>query len=173
VVVFDAAGEHHHRVDDGPDDGTDQDRKAEKAEQAEDESEERDTKHVPERNVLGGPLEPCGTDPLTGYYRDGCCSSGPEDLGRHTICAVMTDEFLDHQRSIGNDLLTPVPEYRFPGLLPGDRWCVTALNWLRAHHDGCAAPVVLASTHERTLQVVPLEALQEHKVDVPDDLANL
>jgi hypothetical protein len=173
VVVFDAAGEDRPRVDDGPNDGTEQDREAENAEQAEDESEERDTKHVPERNVLGGPLEPCGTDPLTGYYRDGCCSSGPEDLGRHTICAVMTAEFLEHQRSIGNDLLTPVPEYRFPGLLPGDRWCVTALNWLRAHHDGCAAPVVLASTHERTLQVVPLEALQEHKVDVPDDLANL
>jgi uncharacterized protein len=134
---------------------------------------EGDTKQVRDRNVLGGPLEPCGTDPLTGYYRDGCCSSGPEDLGRHTICAVMTAEFLEHQRSIGNDLLTPVPEYRFPGLLPGDRWCVTALNWLRAHHDGCAAPVVLASTHERTLEVVPLEALQEHKVDVPDDLANL
>jgi len=92
---------------------------------------------VAERNVLGAPLEPCGTDPLTGYYRDGCCSTGPEDLGRHTICAVMTTEFLEHQRSIGNDLLTPVPEYRFPGLLPGDRWCVTALNWLRAHHDGC------------------------------------
>jgi uncharacterized protein len=131
------------------------------------------TKHVPDRNVLGGPLEPCGSDPLTGYYRDGCCSSGPEDLGRHTICAVMTAEFLEHQRSIGNDLLTPVPEYRFPGLLPGDRWCVTALNWLRAHHDGCAAPVVLASTHQCTLEVVPLEALLEHKVDVPDDLANL
>ena len=120
-----------------------------------------------ERNVLGGPLEPCGTDPLTGYYRDGCCSTGPEDLGRHTICAVMTAEFLEHQRSIGNDLLTPVPEYRFPGLLPGDRWCVTALNWLRAHHDGCAAPVVVASTHERTLEVVPIEALLEHQVDVP------
>ena len=135
--------------------------------------EERDTERVPDRNVLGGPLEPCGTDPLTGYYRDGCCSTGPEDFGRHTICAVMTAEFLEHQRSIGNDLLTPVPEHRFPGLLPGDRWCVTALNWLRAHHDGCAAPVVLASTHERTLEVVPLEALREHKVDVPDDLANL
>jgi len=134
---------------------------------------ERDTRCMPDRNVLGGPLEPCGNEPLTGYYRDGCCSSGPEDLGRHTICAVMTAEFLEHQRSIGNDLLTPVPEYRFPGLLPGDRWCVTALNWLRAHHDGCAAPVVLACTHERTLEVVPLEALVEHKVDVPDDLANL
>jgi uncharacterized protein len=136
-------------------------------------AEERDTKHVPDRNVLGGPLEPCGNEPLTGFYRDGCCSSGPEDIGRHTICAMMTAEFLEHQRSIGNDLLTPVPEYRFPGLLPGDRWCVTALNWLRAHHDGCAAPVVLACTNERTLEVVPLEVLLEHKVDIPDDLANL
>jgi uncharacterized protein (DUF2237 family) len=128
---------------------------------------------VPDRNVLGGPLEPCGNEPLTGFYRDGCCSAGPEDIGRHTVCAVMTAEFLEHQRSIGNDLLTPVPEYRFPGLLPGDRWCVTALNWLRAHHDGCAAPVVLACTNESTLEVVPLEALLEHQVDVPDDLANL
>jgi len=136
-------------------------------------AEERDTKHVPDRNVRGGPLEPCGNEPLTGFYRDGCCSSGPEDIGRHTICAVMTAEFLEHQRSIGNDLLTPVPEYRFPGLLPGDRWCVTALNWLRAYHDGCAAPVVLACTNERTLEVVPLEVLLEHKVDIPDDLANL
>ena len=131
------------------------------------------TEAVSDRNVLGGPLEPCGAEPLTGYYRDGCCSTGPEDRGRHTICAVMTADFLEHQRSIGNDLSTPVPEYRFPGLLPGDRWCVTALNWLRAHHDGCAAPVVLASTHQNTLEVVPLEALLEHKVDVPDDLANL
>ena len=112
---------------------------------------------MPDRNVLGGPLEPCGTDPLTGFYRDGCCSTGPEDLGRHTVCAVVTAEFLEHQRSIGNDLSTPVPEYRFPGLVPGDRWCVTAVNWLRAHREGCAAPVVLASTHERTLDVVPLE----------------
>jgi uncharacterized protein len=134
---------------------------------------QRNTGRVVDRNVLGGPLQPCGTDPLTGFYRDGCCSSGAEDLGRHTICVVVTAEFLEHQRSIGNDLLTPVPEYRFPGLLPGDRWCVTALNWLRAHNDGCAAPVVLASTNERTLEVVPLEALLEHKVDVPDDLANL
>lgn len=85
----------------------------------------------------------------------------------------MTTEFLEHQRSIGNDLSTPIPEFRFPGLLPGDRWCVTAVNWLRAHYDGHAAPVVLASTHERTLEVVPLETLIKHKVDVPDDLANL
>ena len=81
----------------------------------------------------------------------------PEDLGSHTICAVVTAEFLAHQRGIGNDLSTPVPQYRFPGLVPGDRWCVTAANWLRAHRDGAAAPVVLASTHERTLQIVPLD----------------
>jgi uncharacterized protein (DUF2237 family) len=99
------------------------------------------------RNVLGGELEPCGTDPVTGFFRDGCCNTGPEDLGLHTICAVVTSEFLAHQRSIGNDLATPMPQYHFPGLLPGDRWCVTAVNWLRAHQDGAAAPVVLASTH--------------------------
>jgi uncharacterized protein len=126
-----------------------------------------------DRNVLGGPLEPCGTDPLTGFYRDGCCTTGPEDLGRHTICAVVTAEFLQHQRSIGNDLSTPRPEYRFPGLAPGDRWCVTAANWLLAYQDGCAAPVVLASTHASTLDVVPLTALQENAVDVPDDLGDL
>jgi uncharacterized protein (DUF2237 family) len=128
---------------------------------------------VSERNVLGGPLQECGTDPLTGFYRDGCCSTGPEDLGAHTICAVVTAEFLEHQRSIGNDLSTPRPEYRFPGLNPGDRWCVTAGNWLRAHQDGCAAPVVLAGTHERTLDVVPIEALHQHAVDVPDDPGGL
>lgn len=126
-----------------------------------------------ELNVLGGPLQECGTDPLTGFYRDGCCSTGPQDAGRHTICAVVTAEFLDHQRSIGNDLSTPRPEYRFPGLNPGDRWCVTAMNWLQAHRDGNAAPVVLAATHERTLEVVPLEVLQSHAVDVPDDLGGL
>lgn len=112
-----------------------------------------------ERNVLGGPLDPCGTEPLTGFYRDGCCSTGDEDRGRHTICGVVTADFLAHQRSIGNDLSTPMPAYRFPGLVPGDRWCVTALNWLRAHEDGHACPVVLASTHERTLDSVPLEVL--------------
>ena len=120
-----------------------------------------------DRNVLGGELEPCGTDPLTGFYRDGCCTTGPEDRGSHTICAVVTSEFLEHQRSIGNDLVTPMPQYRFPGLVPGDRWCVTAVNWLRAHHDGAAAYVVLASTHERCLDIVPLEALRAHAVDVP------
>jgi uncharacterized protein len=126
-----------------------------------------------ERNVLGGPLEPCGTDPLTGFYRDGCCNTGPEDLGSHTICAVVTADFLEHQRSIGNDLVTPMPQYRFPGLIPGDRWCVTAVNWLRAYQDGAAAFVVLASTHERALDLVPLEALREHAVDVPADPSGL
>lgn len=126
-----------------------------------------------ELNVLGEPLDPCGTDPMTGFYRDGCCSTGDQDLGLHTICAVVTGEFLAHQRSIGNDLSTPMPAYRFPGLVPGDRWCVTARNWLRAHQDGQACPVVLASTHERTLDIVPLEVLATYAVDVPDDLADL
>jgi hypothetical protein len=102
-----------------------------------------------ERNVLGGHLESCGTDPMTGWHRDGTCATSPDDRGSHTVCAVMTGEFLAHQRSVGNDLTTPAPQYRFPGLTPGDRWCVTAGNWLRAHHDGVAAPVVLASTHVR------------------------
>jgi uncharacterized protein len=128
---------------------------------------------VSERNVLGDELEPCGTDPMTGFFRDGCCSTGPEDLGSHTICAVVTAEFLDHQRSIGNDLSTPVPAFRFPGLQPGDRWCVTAVNWARAHRDGVPAPVVLASTNEAVLAIVPLEVLQQHAVDVPGDLSSL
>jgi uncharacterized protein len=132
-----------------------------------------DTAEMGDRNVLGGELEPCGTDPMTGFYRDGCCSTGPQDVGSHTICAVVTSEFLDHQRRIGNDLSTPMPQYRFPGLVPGDRWCVTAVNWLRAYNDGKAAPVVLASTHERALEIVPLQALKEHSVDVPADASAL
>ena len=124
---------------------------------------------VTDRNVIGGDLEPCGTEPMTGFYRDGCCKTGPEDRGSHTICAVVTAEFLEHQRRIGNDLSTPMPQFQFPGLSPGDRWCVTAVNWLRAHLDGSAAHVVLASTHERALDIVPLSALQEHAVDVPAD----
>jgi len=128
---------------------------------------------VADRNVLGGELEPCGFDPLTGFFRDGCCHTGPEDRGSHTICAVVTAEFLEHQRSIGNDLTSPMPMYGFPGLVPGDRWCVTAANWLIAHEDGAAALVVLASTHERALEVVPLDALREHAVDVPADPGSL
>jgi len=124
---------------------------------------------VTERNVLGADLELCSIDPVTGFYRNGCCSTGPEDLGSHTICAVVTAEFLEHQRAIGNDLSTPVPAFHFPGLQPGDRWCVTAANWLRAHEDGAAAFVVLASTHEAVLDIVPLEILEQHAVDVPQD----
>lgn len=122
-----------------------------------------------ERNVLGEPLESCGTEPLTGFYRDGCCRTGPEDLGSHTVCAVVSAEFLDYQQAIGNDLTTPIPEYGFPGLKPGDRWCVTARNWLRAHDAGVGTFVVLAATHERALQVVPLEVLRQYAVDVPAD----
>jgi uncharacterized protein (DUF2237 family) len=126
-----------------------------------------------QQNVLGGPLESCGSEPVTGFYRDGCCSWGPEDIGSHSICAVVTGEFLEHQRSIGNDLITPMPQYGFPGLVAGDRWCVTARNWLRAHNDGAAAPVVLASTNVKALEIVSLDALREHAVDVPPDLAAL
>ncbi|MGY4769532.1 DUF2237 family protein [Kribbella sp. CWNU-51] len=120
-------------------------------------------------NVLGEPLAECGTDPVTGFYRDGCCTSGPEDLGSHTVCAVMTAEFLAHQTSVGNDLVTPRPEFGFPGLAPGDRWCVVAVRWLQAYHAGAAAPVVLASSHARSLDTIPLSVLREHAVDVPPD----
>ena len=133
----------------------------------------RDANRVTELNVLGGELEPCGTDPLTGFYRDGCCATGPEDFGSHTICAVVTAEFLAHQRSIGNDLSTPHPQFGFPGLVPGDRWCVTAVNWARAYSAGVAAPVVLSSTNEAVLTIVPLEALQKFAVDVPTDPSSL
>lgn len=125
------------------------------------------------RNVLGGELEECGTDPLTGFYRDGWCNSGPQDIGSHTVCAVMTSEFLEHQASVGNDLATPRPEYAFPGLQPGDRWCVVAARWMQAYADGVAAPVVLASTNELALDVVPLELLRAYAVDVPSDPGSL
>ena len=110
---------------------------------------------------------------MTGFYRDGCCRTGPQDIGSHTICAVVTREFLEHQVSIGNDLVTPLPAYGFPGLNPGDRWCVTAFNWARAYQAGAAAPVVLAATHEAVLPLVPLAALQQHAVDVPADPGDL
>ena len=106
---------------------------------------------------------------MTGFFRDGCCNTGPEDLGSHTICAVVSAEFLEHQAAIGNDLSSPMPVYGFPGLVPGDRWCVTATNWARAHQAGSAAPVVLASTNEAVLEVVTLSALRQHAVDVPAD----
>jgi len=128
---------------------------------------------MPNLNVLGTRLQTCSTDPVTGWFRDGSCATSSGDVASHTICAVVTAEFLDHQLAIGNDLITPVPEFRFPGLHPGDRWCVTAGNWLRAHQDGVAAPVVLAATHEKATEIVPLEILAEYAVDVPDDPGGL
>lgn len=122
-----------------------------------------------DRNVLGGELEVCGTDPLTGFYRDGCCSTGPEDIGNHTVCAVVSAEFLTHQASAGNDLASPRPEFGFSGLQAGDRWCVCASRWQEAYDAGVAPPVVLAATHERAVEAVSLEALREHAVDVPAD----
>ena len=110
---------------------------------------------------------------MTGFLRDGCCRPDSRGVSTHLICAVVTAEFLEHQRGIGNDLSTPRPEYGFPGLTPGDRWCVTAPNWLRAYHDGSPSFVVLAATSARALDWVPLEALEEHAVDVPADPGQL
>lgn len=124
-----------------------------------------------ELNVLGGPLAGCGMDPVTGFFRDGTCATGPEDRGSHTLCAVVSREFLEHQLSIGNDLVTPAPHFRFPGLKPGDRWCVTARNWLIAHEADCAAPLVLESTNAAVLELIPLSILQRYAVDVPDDIS--
>jgi len=119
-----------------------------------------------DRNVLGGALMPCSTSPRTGFYRDGCCNTGPEDVGLHVVCAQVTAEFLAFARERGNDLVTPVPEFGFPGLKPGDRWCVCAGTWREAFEAGAAPPVVLAATHEETLAVIPLHALQQHALDL-------
>src|SRR3989337_1104147 len=117
-----------------------------------------------EENVLGGALQRCGDDPVTGFFRDGCCNTGPQDLGNHTVCAVVTAEFLAHQRAVGNDLSTPAPQYGFPGLRPGDRWCVCASRWAEALADGQACPVVLESTHVSALEFVDLDDLRAHAV---------
>ncbi|MEO0649095.1 MAG: DUF2237 domain-containing protein [Planctomycetota bacterium] len=114
------------------------------------------------RNVLGGPLEPCSHAPLTGFFRDGCCNTSPEDAGSHTVCARVTDAFLTFSASRGNDLRPPMPAYGFPGLNDGDQWCLCAGRWLEAYHAGCAPPVVLEATHEAALEVCPLEALRAH-----------
>ena len=119
-----------------------------------------------ERNVLGGKLEPCGTDPMTGFFRDGCCNTGEQDIGSHTICAVVTAEFLEHQRSIGNDLSTPMPEYGFPGLKPGERWCLCAPRWQQALDADAAPKVVLAATHEGALEHCKLADLKKFAVDL-------
>lgn len=113
-------------------------------------------------NVLGEPLKPCAFDPMTGFYRDGCCNTGPEDRGRHVVCVRMTEAFLAFSRAHGNDLSTPRPEFGFHGLRPGDRWCLCAERWREAWEAGQAPKVVLASTHLSTLRHVPLEALIEH-----------
>lgn len=122
----------------------------------------RDDPRAEARNVLGTKLATCSTKPLTGFFRDGCCNTIPDDTGVHTVCAVMTAEFLRFSRSRGNDLSTPVPEFDFPGLRPGDRWCLCAPRWREALEAGCAPRVVLEATHERTLEYVRLEDLKEH-----------
>ena len=116
-------------------------------------------------NVVGGDLRSCSTEPTTGFFRDGCCATGPEDAGSHTVCAVMTAEFLAFSRQAGNDLSTPRPEWGFPGLAPGDHWCVCASRWLEAHRAGYAPRVVLGATHARTLDIVPIETLTPYASD--------
>lgn len=117
-------------------------------------------------NVLGEALAPCGLDPMTGFYRDGCCNTGYDDMGIHVICVRMTREFLEFSRRRGNDLSTPVPNAGFPGLKPGDRWCLCAGRWKEALDAGAAPPVVLAATHEEALAVVSLADLKRHALDI-------
>lgn len=119
----------------------------------------------PSLNVLGGPLEPCSTEPLTGFFRDGHCNTCAEDGGSHTVCAVMTAEFLAYSKYVGNDLSTPRPEFQFPGLKPGDRWCLCAARFAQAHDEGCAPQLDLAATHARALDVLPIEVLRTYGVD--------
>jgi len=118
-------------------------------------------------NVLGGALAPCSFEPLTGFFRDGCCHTDPEDLGLHVVCVVVSADFLEFSRARGNDLSTPRPEYRFPGLRPGDRWCLCALRWLEALQAGMAPEVVLEATHLNALGVVSLDQLKAFAVDAP------
>lgn len=120
----------------------------------------------PQLNVIGEPLMPCSVDPVTGFYRDGCCNTGPEDLGSHTVCAVMTEEFLAFTKLRGNDLSTPRPEFGFPGLGPGDQWCLCAARWREALDAGAAPDVALLSTHERALEVCDLADLKARAVDL-------
>lgn len=119
----------------------------------------------PSINVLEGPLADCSVEPLTGFYRNGCCDTGPEDAGNHTVCAVMTDEFLAYSKYLGNDLSTPRPEFRFAGLKAGDRWCLCAGRFLQAHDEGVAPMVNLEATHKRALEIVPLKVLRLYAVE--------
>lgn len=121
---------------------------------------------APSLNVLGGTLAPCSTDPVTGFFRDGACNTCAEDHGSHTVCAVMTEEFLAYSKYVGNDLSTARPEYGFAGLKPGDQWCLCAGRFLQAHDEGCAPQVTLAATHLRALEIVPLDILQSHAIDL-------
>ena len=118
-----------------------------------------------QHNVRGGELQPCSHDPKTGFYRTGCCETGPDDLGSHTVCVVVTDEFLAFSRAAGNDLSTPMPEYGFPGLREGDRWCLCAPRWQEALLNGRAPKVVLEATHEGALQHCQIEDLEAHAID--------
>mgnify|MGYP001800091868 FL=1 len=120
------------------------------------------------KNVLGGSLETCSTDPMTGFFRDGCCNTGPMDHGLHTVCVSVTDAFLQYSFSRGNDLITPRPEFRFPGLKPGDKWCLCASRWEEARQMGVAPPVHLAATHQKTLSIVDLAHLKAHAAEVTE-----
>jgi len=117
-------------------------------------------------NVFGETLETCNTSPMTGFFRDGCCNTGDQDLGSHTVCIEITRDFLDFSRTHGNDLSTPIPEFNFPGLYPGDRWCLCAARWLEAYKDGMAPRVVLGGTHSRALEIIPLNLLKKFAVDL-------
>lgn len=125
----------------------------------------------PALNVLDGPLQLCGRAPLTGFFRDGHCNTCSEDTGSHTVCAVMTAEFLAFSKYVGNDLSTPRPEFGFDGLSPGDRWCLCAARFLQAADEGCGPKVHLAATHRRALEIVPLALLRDHATDAPDESA--
>ena len=119
-----------------------------------------------QKNVLDSELQDCGIDPMTGFYRDGCCNTGPGDVGTHTVCAIMTDDFLEYSKSKGNDLITPRPEFDFPGLKAGDAWCLCALRWEEARQAGCAPRVKLTSTNIKTLEMVEFEDLKAHQIDL-------
>jgi uncharacterized protein (DUF2237 family) len=119
----------------------------------------------PDRNVVGGELLECSAEPLTGFYRDGCCATGLEDVGSHTVCVILSEEFLSFSRRVGNDLSTPQPQFGFPGLRPGDHWCVCAARWLEAHESGCAPPVLLAATHELALELIEIDTLLAYAIE--------